>query len=419
MYKQFYNIHRTHPVEVTGIQKHLHNPGSGRVIRQIAAEAVTVINNKNHLLPLRRPDTMRIAAVATGVGEKQVFQDYLDFYGPVTHFFTGKSISDDERDDLLEKLKDYDLILLSVHNTSSFPFRDFGISESERILADSLAARQRVVLTIFGIPYALSQFSHPAKYDGLIVAYEDRPEMQQVSAQIIYGGMRAKGRMPVSVGAYPTHHGITTPKIRLSLHNHFDLGIKEKYIRKIDSIASDGIKKKAYPGCQILMARDGQVFYDKRFGHHTYTKKIPVKYNDLYDLASLTKIAATTLSIMELTEDSLINIDRRLSYYLPFLRHTNKSEMIIRDVMAHQAGLQAWIPYYVNTLLDDAPDSMIYRNHLTEKYNIRVAEDLFIHGDYRYQIFDTIAKSPLREPVEYKYSDIGVLFALPDCGRNS
>jgi hypothetical protein len=170
MYKQFYNIHRTRPVEVAGIQKHLHNPGSEKVIRQIAAEAVTVINNKNNLLPLRRPDTMRIAALATGVGEKQVFQDYLDFYGPVTHFFTGKNISDDERDDLLEKLKDYDLILLSVHNTSSFPFRDFGISESERSLADSLAARQRVVLTIFGIPYALSQFIHPAKYDGLIVA---------------------------------------------------------------------------------------------------------------------------------------------------------------------------------------------------------------------------------------------------------
>lgn len=406
-YKQLYNIHRTSPVKKALLQKHLQNENARSVIRKIAREAITMVHNRNDLVPLKRIDTMKIASVASGVENEQVFQRYMNHYTEVTHFQVPKKVSEKQQKQLLKDLEGFDLIVFSVHNTSSFPFRNFGISSEEQALADTLAKLKPVVINIFGIPYALNKFENPQKFESVLISYEDREEMQKAAAQALFGGIAVKGRLPVSLDAYPLHLGLETSKIRLSFEDFFDLGIKEKYIRKIDSIVTDGIEQQAYPGCQILMAKDGQVFYNKAFGTHTYDEKRTVKKNDLYDLASLTKIAASTLSVMKLQEDSLINIDRRLSYYLPFLRHTNKSELLIRDVMAHQAGLQSWIPYYVNTILDEEPDSAIYRNHLTEDYSVRVAGDLYIHKDYKHKIFDTIATSPLREQHDYKYSDLG------------
>ncbi|MGM0566202.1 MAG: glycoside hydrolase family 3 N-terminal domain-containing protein [Bacteroidota bacterium] len=406
-YKQLYNIHRTSPVNTASLQKHLHNENAKSVIRKIAREAITVVHNRKGIVPLKRIDTMKIASVASGVENEQVFQRFMNHYADITHFQVPKDVTDTKQNQLLEELEDFDLILFSVHNTSSFPFRNFGISSEEQALADTLAKIKPVVFNVFGIPYALNKFKNLQKFEAVLLSYEDRDEMQQAAAQALFGGIALKGRLPVSLDEYPVHHGLETPKIRMSFDDFFDIGIKNKYIRKIDSIASDGIEQKAYPGCQILMAKDGRIFYNKTFGTHTYDENHKVKKNDLYDLASLTKIAASTLSVMKLQEDSLINIDRRLSYYLPFLRHTNKSEIIVRDVMAHQAGLQSWIPYYVNTILDEEPDSVIYRNHLTEDYSVRVAGDLYIHKDYKHQIFDTIATSPLREQHDYKYSDLG------------
>ncbi len=419
-YKQLYNIHRTSPANAANIQKHLQNENAKSVIRKIAQEAITVVHNRNDLLPIKRVDTMKIASVASGVNDKQVFQRYMEHYADITHFQISKSITKKQQDQLLEELQDFDLVLFSIHNTSSFPFRDFGISSEEVALANTLAKRKPVVINVFGIPYALNKFKNAQQFEAVMLSYEDRDEMQKVAAQAVFGGIAAKGRLPVSLDAYPVHHGLETPKIRLSFEDFINIGIKEKYVRKIDSIAKDGIDKQAYPGCQILMAKDGYIFYHKAFGKHTYDEEHSVKKNDLYDLASLTKIAATTLSMMKLQEDSLINVDRRLSYYLPFLRHTNKSEMIIRDVMAHQAGLQSWIPYYINTILDEGPDSAIYRNRLTENYSVRVAGGLYIHNDYKHKIFDTIASSPLREEIDYKYSDLGfyLLFRVVELVTN-
>ncbi len=406
-FKQHYNIHRTKKINIRGIQKNLHNDFAKHNIRAIAKEAVTLVKNKNQILPLKRIDTLNIATVATGASTKQPFQKMLDRYGQHSHFQVPKKGRQQQFDSLLNRLKNHNLVIVSVHNTSSFPSQNFGISNFEKQLIDTLSKQKKVILNVFGYPYALDEFENLSELEVVVVSYQDINPLHDASAQIIYGGLGAVGTLPVSAAGHETGHGIRTPKIRMSYEHYLDVGVKKKFIDKIDSIALNGISEEAYPGCQILMAKDGKVFYDKTFGHHTYDEKIAVKPTDLYDLASVTKIAATTLSVMKLVDDSLLNIDRRLSYYLPYLRHTNKSELIIREVMAHQARLQSWIPYYVNTLVDNKPDSLIYSHKLTEAFNIRVADDLFIHRNYRHKVFDTIASSPLNDSNDYEYSDLG------------
>jgi len=178
-------------------------------------------------------------------------------------------------------------------------------------------------------------------------------------------------------------------------------------LEKADSIAQSGIILKAYPGCQVLAAKDGNIFYHKAFGYHTYERKEAVKLTDLYDLASLTKIAATTLAMMDIYGQGAIDIDQRLSYYLPYLRGTDKEGIVIRELMAHQSRFQAWIPYFQYTVEDDNPDPEIYRNEISEDYNVRVAEGMYIQKDYYCEILDSIRYSELRIDNRYQYSDLG------------
>lgn len=407
-YKQRYSIHTAGKVTIPGIYESLNGKHAQRLIRRSAEKAVTIIQNHDSLLPLSRLDTMQIASVAIGATERQPFQNALGFYTDVASFQISKNPSPAAMKKLLRKLSNYNLVIASVHNTSSFPFRQFGVPGEEIAFLDSLAQQTNTILDVFGIPYIIKRLQAPQNFRSILISYQDRPVFQQVSAQIIFGGLPAGGQLPVSAdSAYPAGKGMATEKTRLSFIETQTSGIKKKYIDKIDSIIRDGLEQKAYPGCQVLMAHKGHVFLDKAYGYHTYDQIRTVQPTDIYDIASITKIAATTLAVMKLSEDRMMNVDRRLSYYIPYLRYSNKKNILIRELMAHQARLQSWIPYYEKTIIDDSLDGGVYHHTMTENYSTRVAEDLYIHDDYSHAIFDTIATSELRETNGYEYSDLG------------
>ncbi|MCF8338036.1 MAG: serine hydrolase [Bacteroidales bacterium] len=407
-FKQRYDIHRTKKANVDNIQQTLHGPVVSQLMRRSAENAVTLVKNSDSILPFRRPDTMKMASVAIGVKKKQTFQNALDFYQKMPHFQIGKTPTGKQRKKLLKKLKSFDRVILSVHNTSSYPFKNFGITDAEADLLDTIAAQNSTVLDIFGIPYTIKRLINPERFESILISYEDRKVFQEVSGQVIFGGLPALGKLPVTADSlYPVGKGLHTQKIRLSFSDSEQSGIKKKFIRRIDSIIRDGMERKAFPGGQVLMAHKGNVFFNKSYGYHTYEKKRKTKNTDLYDIASITKIAATTLAVMKLSEKEFMNVDRRISHYIPYLRHSNKKNIFIRELMAHQARLQSWIPYYEKTIVDDSLDGDVYHNQLTEKYNRRVAENLYIHKNYSHAIFDTIAASALRDTNDYEYSDLG------------
>ncbi|MCC6690808.1 MAG: serine hydrolase, partial [Bacteroidia bacterium] len=189
-----------------------------------------------------------------------------------------------------------------------------------------------------------------------------------------------------------------------------DVGIESSALLPIDTIALYGIKEKAYPGCQVLVAKEGKVIYYKSFGFHTYENKTEVKNDDIYDIASVTKIAATTAAIMKLVDEKALKLDDRLCYYLPRLEGTNKENIIIREMMTHQSGLRDWIPFWLHTVKKGHYKPGIYSKTKTDLFSVRVSENMFIRKNYLDTIYKEIALSEVKDAGKYKYSDLGYYY---------
>jgi len=214
------------------------------------------------------------------------------------------------------------------------------------------------------------------------------------------------GTLPVDAGKYKAGWGLNYGAAKLFTDDPVEMGINMDMLRKVDSTALNGIEIGAYPGCQIIAAKDGAVFYNKSFGYHTYDEKNTVNLNDVYDLASLTKILATTPAIMKMTEQGLIDIDGQLSDYLLMLKGTDKDSLKFKEVLSHQSGLQNWIPFYESTITDDGWDTTIYQNHISEEFPIRVAENMYVIRGYNHVLMDSIMLSPFQDK-SYHYSGLG------------
>mgnify|MGYP000603719264 FL=1 len=157
-----------------------------------------------------------------------------------------------------------------------------------------------------------------------------------MTSQAIFGGFKTKGKLPVSTKHYPLGYGINTSKIRFEYSIPEEFGVNKSDLYKIDSLAKNAISEKATPGCQILIAKEGKIIFNKSYGYHTYSKKRKVKNTDVYDLASITKISATLPLLMKMADEGKLNIDNTLGMYLD-LDTSNKTELAIRDILAHQS----------------------------------------------------------------------------------
>lgn len=398
-------------IDLENLIADLRLPEALQMNRQLYNASVTVLRNTNNILPLQDFDKLRIASVVIGDTAQNAFQDRLGFYAPIDCYTLPHTATAIQQAGILLKLNQYNLVIVGIVNTHPSPVKNFGITGETISFIDSLQAHQDMVLDIFSVPYALSLFHFGDRIKGLLVSYQDNPLIHDVSAQIIMGGMQATGRLPVSAAPdFKVLDGISTlPPIRLGFALPEEAGIHFADMATIDSIANDGILKKAYPGCQVLVAKNGVVIYHKAFGYHTYDQDIPVRLTDLYDLASITKVAATTLAVMKLHDEKKIGPEKHLTEYLPYLNDTDKSRMTVREVMTHQAGLQPWIPFYKRTLLWGEPDTSIYSHVYSERFPDKVADRLYIRSGYKDVIFDSIAHSPLLGSLTYKYSDLDFL----------
>jgi hypothetical protein len=260
-----------------------------------------------------------------------------------------------------------------------------------------------------GNPYILQHFQTARN---VIVAYEDLPVYNQESAQILAGSIVARGKMPVSVNpAFPLGTGIETELTnKLAYIMPEEIGYDHTPLNYIDSIVEEGIKAKAFPGCQVLVSTEGKVIYNKSFGKFSYdSNATKVENHHLYDLASLTKMLGTTLAVMKLYEEKAIGLNDHLGLYLPFLRGTSKEHISIKDVLTHQAGFSAFIPFYKRALVQTYKDSSVFSKVASKHYNLQVADSLFINKDYEQEIFNAIAISEMKKPGEYLYSDLGFI----------
>ncbi|MDD3877695.1 MAG: glycoside hydrolase family 3 N-terminal domain-containing protein [Bacteroidales bacterium] len=380
--------------------------------RKLFENATTLLKNDNNIIPLSTQNNLKMASLAIGDAVNKPFQTELSKYYNVTHFAVSKDISNADINVLNNRLKEYDLIFVSLHNTSSLPQRQFGVTTQSIKLINTLKRENPIILSIFGVPYILSFFDDFQNIPALFIAYQDETYAQETVARIIKGDLDALGKLPVTGSdTFLLNDGIFTGKYKYLQYappNQF--GISDSDITKIDSIALMGVIKGAYPGCQVLFAKDGKVFYHKSFGFHTYDSLRPVKNSDLYDIASVTKIVATTLALMKLYDMGKFELQDRLDKYLPYLEGTDKGSIKIIDVLGHQARFSSWIPFYTATLTNGEPNPEIYSTTFSRDFPFKVADKLYMKGTYYDTIISTIVASPLNRNTDYLYSDLGMYF---------
>jgi len=410
MLKYWVGLKYYYPIDTTNLYADLNTPHAEFLQQKLYEKAITVLLNKDSVIPFHFGDSLKIASVVVGDKKMNSFQKQLLDYYPVDLFSLENHPSSNEFHLIETHLQNYDLIILSLHNTTMKAEKNFGMSEHERQFVEDVMSKHRCVFVDFGNAYTLSEFKNLEKSKVVVMAYEDMPVMQELAAQLLFGGLQSNGILPVnSQSSFEKYSGLNTSSpTRFKYTFPEGAGMDDRVLSRIDSIATNAIVQKAIPGCEVLVAKDQKVVYYKVFGHPTYDDTTAVTKEDLYDIASVTKVAGTALATMKLYDQGKIDLDKPLSKYLPKLKKSNKKSLIIRDVLAHQAGLQSWIPFWKQTVSSTGKlNTKIYHTSPSADYSIRVADSIYMKNTYRDSIFKWILNSPVGEKGKYFYSDLG------------
>jgi beta-N-acetylhexosaminidase len=430
--KYTYGLARWQPVSTDHLTADL-NSGVTEMRREVAENALTLLRNDDpSVFPLRAVDPVRgaaggaataapaiaarakkkkIAYIGMGLTEDNAFSRRMRADYDAHVYFFDYDLDSAKAAAALELLSNrYDALVIGLHGYARFPAHNFSISKAAAWLLQELEQRQKSVTMVFGNPYAIGN-SCDAKV--LVACYEDDSTTQDVAADLLNGKFPPRGHLPVSVcQLWKAGAGIVGADRLLPAVNPSELGMDGAKLQKIDAICSEAIARQAAPGCVVLVARGGRIAYEKAFGYMTYDRKEPVYTETLYDMASCTKICATTMAAMKLYDEGRLDLQKTLGDYLPWVRGTDKASLTIWDILLHQAGLVPDVVFYkeaVDSSKDEYPLPGIFTPLPDSLHGVRVAENLYLRNDWKDTMNLRITQSKLG-PKKYVYSDNDFIF---------
>ncbi len=402
-----YNLGLNHlnKIDTTNLLNDL-NEKTNHIKELLAKNAISLLKSSStSLLPLR---AKKVAYLGIGIDKSNEFATrlLLDFKADVL-LFSNKD-SSTKIDSLMQVLATYDAVVIGLHNYSRRPANNFGLSENA---IDLLKRVQQFncINFVFGNPYALKYLCNAKN---LVACYEDDLITQDAAADLLKGKFDAKGKLPVTVcDELKVGDGIAYNQF-LPETNPAAVGLNEEILKKIDSIANNGIAKAAMPGCVVLVAKDGKIAYNKAFGFTNFDIKESINKDMIYDLASVTKVSATTVSIMKLYEEGKIDLQKTLGDYLPWVKGSDKAPLKLKDVLLHQAGLNPFIPFYRDVIdtVTGIPNLAYFSKVKDATHQFRAAEDLYVRNDYEDSLYHRIVTSKLTPAGHYIYSDNDFIF---------
>jgi beta-N-acetylhexosaminidase len=378
------------------------NAGISAMRRLVAENAITLVAKKDTtFFPLRDTKPGDIAFVGFGIAaENELAKRMRTDYNAKIFFST--------EDDLQSKLKKYKKVIVGIHSVGRFAASNFGFTKTNIDLFNALQQNENTISFVFGNAYSLKNMC-AAK--NLVMCYEDDAIIQGTAADFLQGKIFYKGVLPVTVCEnFKYGFGIETAAAE-ALFEKKNLVYNREKLLQIDSIAKDAIVNFAAPGCVVLALKEGKIVYEKAFGNFVYEKLSPISLNTVYDVASVTKICATTLAVMKLYDEGKLDLKKKLSDYLPETAKTNKQNIIVENLLLHEAGLVAFIPFYKETI--DAfgrPFPLLYSTTSNDSFNIRVTENLYMKNAWRDTIYKRILMSPMGVKGKYVYSDNDFIF---------
>lgn len=405
-----YHLGLTHvqPVNTANLANDL-NAEVSALRKEVAENALTLLRLKQpRLLPLHKG--MSVAYVGLGVSAANNLSGLLQqAYNADTYLFSYKDATSKADSIYSTMLGKYDVVVIGLHKFNKYPAGNYGISDAALALAKRIQQSMPAITMVFGNPYAIKNVEVA---DNLVACYEDDAIFQQAAFNWLQGKFFARGSLPVTVSD-AFHYGfgiadstvlpVATPEVQ---------GMSSTILNRIDSIANDAIARHATPGCVVLVAKNGKMVFNRAYGYMTYDSTEPVNTASIYDLASVTKISATTVSLMKLYEEGKLDIHKTLGDYLPWVRGTDKAGLSIKKIILHQAGLNAFIPFYRETI-DSAtgiPKPWFYQSFPDELYSVRVADSMYMRHDWIDTMYKRILESKLGPADKYVYSDNDFIF---------
>lgn len=391
-YKYVLNA-RNEQIKLDNLSQDLNTPYAEWLKRKLTEKSITLVKNDGDIIPIPHLEKKKIAVVSIG-GNSNTFLTTCKKYGDVTTF---NIVTAEGLTTIKSKLASFNTIIVSVHNNK--------VSENLDLQNICASANSKTTLVFFTSPYRISNFKNSAtKSEGVLVAYENTAVAQEYAAQAIFGGINVNGRLPVSVkGLFDEGDGHDTEKTRLSYGTPEEVGVSGAVLDSIEKIVDEGIKEKAFPGCQILIAKDGVVIYNRSFGHFEYNKQREVTNEDIYDLASMTKATATLPAVMKLYDEGELKLNQQISKYVSALKNTDKSSITIREALLHESGLPSFIPYYMAAIDETSYSGRLFSGRQSSTYSVEFDNGTWIRPDYKYK--SALVSSTPKKGFELKIAD--------------
>ena len=349
--KKFAGLHKTKFIDVDAVAKVVGAREHKLLAKQIAREGITVVKNDSAILPLEKNVVKKIVSVAVG-----------DNQDPGTGFYfrslvrqRGVRVEDlrvDQRsnkleyDSVLARAATADILLIHMYvRTRSAQMTGFLQPQQIEFLNNIMKLAKPTVVVSLGNPYILGAVASAHAY---VVGYSEADVVIESAVEVLFGETPSKGKMPISLpGFFAYGDGIELPKVALRFDEPEFAGFDPKKLKKVDEVLKDAIADSAFPSAVLLAARDGVVGYNKAFGtfdYDPYSRR--VESNTIYDLASVTKVVATTNAIMKLTQEGKLKLEDRVATYIPQFAQNGKDSITIYNLMVHNSGLPAWRKYY-------------------------------------------------------------------------
>ncbi|WP_231427881.1 serine hydrolase [Pedobacter sp. Leaf250] len=359
------------------------------------AQTTILLNNQDAIIPLTSLEKKNIASVNLGFSYSLIFDSLANKYDKITSFSAALYKDSVNLNNLEDDLKYYNTILVAIddQNTNNAKYINF---------INSISKTKKVIVSLFGNGTALKSFDQ--LQSPIIWTGQNTADAAAIVPQYIFGGIAAENKLTKGFSAkYTVGSGFTTAKTRLKYTVPEDAGVNSNNLKEIDAIAAETIREKAAPGLVVLVAKDGKVIFNKAYGTHTYDTNLPDKVTDIFDLASVTKVTATTPSVMRLFEEGKLKLDTNIGAYIPKARTTPMNNINVREVMLHQAGFIPYIPFHNYVKTGD------YSVDSTAAFPTKVADGYYIKKDFfKDFMWPKMLNSPIKTRGQYVYSDISM-----------
>lgn len=432
MYKYMLGLRTVQPkLQVSGMSYRIHTEEAQALARKLRHSAVTVLSNYFDILPLAPVDG-GIALLSMGDKEQDTpFVEAMKKQTDISCFYLPRNADDTMQEEVKRQLAAYRRVVISITGSTYVSDKDVKFLSELNVQAPLVYAVFTSYRTLLPLEPALTKSS------AVVLAHSAEADLQQYVADVLFAKVPARGKISMGIGRlFPAGTGcIIEPGMKPGTIIPEDYGMKSYILHGIDDIAQKGLSVGAYPGCRIMILKEGHTIYDKGFGKHSDRDTTSVRSTDLFDLGSLTKTTATLLAIMKLYDEGKLKLDDKVSKFLPFLLHTNKKNITIRELLFHESGLPPYIRFYVdaidpNSVHGPYSQSWIDKWHRTQVsehsyycsdfkfkhglvsnqpsgvYSLHVADNMWLNKDFKNTILQKIAKCDL-ESKRYVYSNLG------------